>query len=308
MKKNFNNKKFEWLFDDITASMPNVIFVGIILTYIITAALNVYFLPLPLILSIPASIMLQFGRFSIVFIDFLNPSAKRSKYPPRVAAIATVVALLELWFSIQGNIKGSEFYAMFFFIGTLICFGYVLEIQFIEKGIDAYGIGAIKGPRKRSIRRKAIKIEKIIDVNRNNRQRENVNLTMPIKYVLPFILCLISFVLPSQTTLKTVEENQFIAYNLTSLKKIGDKKLERTYFDQRTDDQDCIDTIEYERILSPEYWVKFTKKDDDNDLFTEEGTLTFEYRNGFWYFRGKNYTHEELLEYIISYMFNNFLN
>ena len=86
MKKNFNNQNFEWLFQDITSSMPKIIFTGIILTYLITAALNVYFLPLPLLLSIPASLMLQFGRFAVVFIDFLNPSDKRSKYPPRVAA------------------------------------------------------------------------------------------------------------------------------------------------------------------------------------------------------------------------------
>ncbi len=65
-------------------------------------------------------------------------------------AIATVVALLELFFSIQGQATGAEFYAMFFFIGTIICFGYVLEIQFIEKGIEAYGIG-MKAPRKRNV-------------------------------------------------------------------------------------------------------------------------------------------------------------
>ncbi len=68
MKKNFNNQNFEWLFDDITSTMPKIIFVGIILTYAITAALNVYFLPLPLLLSIPASLMLQFGRFAIVYV------------------------------------------------------------------------------------------------------------------------------------------------------------------------------------------------------------------------------------------------
>ncbi len=49
----------EVTYDDITSTMPKIIFVGIILTYAITAALNVYFLPLPLLLSIPASLMLQ---------------------------------------------------------------------------------------------------------------------------------------------------------------------------------------------------------------------------------------------------------
>jgi hypothetical protein len=51
MKNNFNNQNFEWLFQDITSSMPKIIFTGIIFTYLITAALNVYFLPLPLMLS-----------------------------------------------------------------------------------------------------------------------------------------------------------------------------------------------------------------------------------------------------------------
>ncbi len=46
-------------------------------------------------------------------LNFLNPSSKRSVYPPKVAAIATVVALLELFFSIQGQATGAEFYAMF---------------------------------------------------------------------------------------------------------------------------------------------------------------------------------------------------
>ncbi len=58
---------------------------------------------------------------------------------------------------------GAEFYAMFFFIGTIICFGYVLEIQFIEKGIEAYGIG-MKSPRKRNVPSKGkepVQIKKI---------------------------------------------------------------------------------------------------------------------------------------------------
>ena len=60
----FVSKKFELLFEDIVNMMPGVIFYGIILTYCITAALNVYFLPIPCYLSVPASIMLQFGRFA----------------------------------------------------------------------------------------------------------------------------------------------------------------------------------------------------------------------------------------------------
>ena len=180
MKKNFNNQNFEWLFDDITSNMPKIIFTGIIITYIITATLNVYFLPLPLLLSIPASLMLQFGRFAIVFIDFLNPSEKRSKYPPLVAAVATVVSILELWFSIQGHAVGSEFWAMFLFISTIICFGYVLEIQFIEKGIEAYGIGS-RTRRKRNSPKAKIKpaiMEPVIS---------NVTATQPISFTMGIV-------------------------------------------------------------------------------------------------------------------------
>ena len=96
----FVSKKFELLFEDIVNMMPGVIFYGIILTYCITAALNVYFLPIPYYLSVPASIMLQFGRFAIVFINFLNPTGKVSKVPEYVALGAMVVAILELLFSL----------------------------------------------------------------------------------------------------------------------------------------------------------------------------------------------------------------
>jgi hypothetical protein len=161
MKKNFNNQNFEWLFDDIASSMPKIIFVGIILTYLITAALNVYFLPLPLMLSIPASLMLQFGRFAIVFIDFLNPSEKKSPYPAKVAAGATIVALLELFFSIQGQTSGAEFYAMFIFIGTVICFGYFLEIQFILAIMLVLGVTTINGQNNHFFAYNTMSLEKI---------------------------------------------------------------------------------------------------------------------------------------------------
>jgi hypothetical protein len=46
----FVSKKFELLFEDIVNMMPGVIFYGIILTYCITAALNVYFLTYSLLL------------------------------------------------------------------------------------------------------------------------------------------------------------------------------------------------------------------------------------------------------------------
>ena len=145
----FVSKKFELLFEDIVNIMPGVIFYGIILTYCITAALNVYFLPIPYYLSVPACIMLQFGRFAIVFINFLNPTGKVSKVPEYVALGAMIVAILELLFSLEQDFVGGEFWSMFLFIGTIISFGYFLEINFIKKGIDAYGLNKTKKTRTR---------------------------------------------------------------------------------------------------------------------------------------------------------------
>ena len=289
MKKNFNNQNFEWLFDDITSTMPKIIFVGIILTYAITAALNVYFLPLPLLLSIPASIMLQFGRFAIVFIDFLNPSSKRSVYPPKVAAIATVVALLELFFSIQGQATGAEFYAMFFFIGTIICFGYVLEIQFIEKGIEAYGIG-MKAPRKRNVPSKG---KEPVQMNTTVR---SVQLSLAIMLVLG-------------VTTVNGQNNHFLAYNTVGFEKIGNKLLERSYYSV-ADGSYTVDTITYDMLSGIDLWDGYSNTTSDNCLFMTFGTLNLEYYPFFelWKHGKKYYDYHDLLKFVSKYVKRNFLN
>ena len=289
MKKNFNNQNFEWLFQDITSSMPKIIFTGIILTYLITAALNVYFLPLPLLLSIPASLMLQFGRFAVVFIDFLNPSDKRSKYPPRVAAIATVIALLELWFSIQGQSTGAEFWAMFFFIGAIICFGYVLEIQFIEKGIEAYGIG-VKTPRKRNVTKKDKEPVKM------NTTVRSVQLSLAIMLILGI------------TTINA-QNNHFMAYNTMSLEKIDKGLLERRYYSE-ADDSYTVDTITYDLLSGIDLWDGYSRTTYDNCLFMTYGTQNIEYfpLAGIWKYKNKYYDYIGLLKFVSKYVKTNFLN
>jgi hypothetical protein len=288
MKNNFNNQNFEWLFQDITSSMPKIIFTGIIFTYLITAALNVYFLPLPLMLSIPASLMLQFGRFAVVFIDFLNPSDKRSKYPPRVAAIATVIALLELWFSIQGQTTGAEFWAMFFFIGAIICFGYVLEIQFIEKGIEAYGIG-VKEPRAR--RRRVVK----------ETTTTNISSTQPIKFTMAVCFMFAVYLLPAQS-------NHFMAFNWMSVEKIGGDKLERTYYD-RHEDKHYIDTITTDFLSSWNFWDGYTLPTSDNDLFMTYGTQILKYnkKTQLWTYKGKSMDYVDMLKFLVRYTRKNFI-
>mgnify|MGYP001373200847 CR=1 FL=1 len=144
----FVNPAFAEIFTGITARMPAITFFGIIVTYAVTAALNVYFLPLPLFISIPAALALQFGRFAIVFTDYLNPTGTRSAWPPFIAAAATIVALTELGFSCQDmGFSGPKFWAVFLFGGAVISFGYLLEINFISKGAEAFGLESRHTPQ-----------------------------------------------------------------------------------------------------------------------------------------------------------------
>lgn len=139
--KGFVNPAFASIFDGITRNMPAITFWGILATYGVTAALNVWSIPLPVYISIPAALAIQFGRFAIVFVDFLNPTGKRSTLPAIIATGATVVALMELSFSLQHlKMEGAEFWSMFLFGGMVIMFGYLLEINFIKKGAEAFGL------------------------------------------------------------------------------------------------------------------------------------------------------------------------
>jgi hypothetical protein len=103
-----------------------------------------------LFISLPAAVAIQFGRFSVVFMDFLNPTGRRSMWPPIIASIATIIALVELGFSIQdmqieSEWTGARYWSVYLFGGMLIAFGYLLEINFISKGAEAFGMTS--GPR-----------------------------------------------------------------------------------------------------------------------------------------------------------------
>lgn len=162
--KNFQNSAFEDIYSSITNNMPQLVFFGIIVTYGITAALNIHFIPLPVWVSIPAAIAIQFGRFAVVFMDFLNPTGQRSKWPPIIATVATVVAIVELGFSIQ-DIQISEgwnaarYWSVFLFGTMLISFGYILELNFITKGAEAYGMTMrnVGGATLRNIEKPALR-------------------------------------------------------------------------------------------------------------------------------------------------------
>ena len=144
-QNNFQNRSFQDLMEAITQNMPSLTFFGIILTYGITAALNVHFLPLPALYSIPAALAIQFGRFAVVFTDFLNPTGKRSPWPPIIATFATVIALVEFAYSVQdmqlqSTWTDARYWSVYLFGSMLIVFGYILELNFISKGAEGYGM------------------------------------------------------------------------------------------------------------------------------------------------------------------------
>jgi hypothetical protein len=64
------------------------------------------------------------------------------------------VALIEIFFGLQEHYDGGEYITMFLFVGTIIVFGYLLEINFVDKGVEAYGINEPKIIKRR--RRKII--------------------------------------------------------------------------------------------------------------------------------------------------------
>lgn len=147
MKKNFVNPSFAVIYDGITANMPQITFYGIIFIYAVTAAINTYFLPVVWYLAAFGAVAIQFGRFAIVFMDFLNPTGRKSPWPAVVASAATLAAIAELAYSLSGRFTGSEYWAILIFGSSLIAMGWLLEINFIAKGAEAFGMKPA-GPEK----------------------------------------------------------------------------------------------------------------------------------------------------------------
>lgn len=139
---NFTNPAFQGIFEGITAFMPHITFYGVIGTYLVTALLNVFFVPIPMYVSIPAATAIVFIRFSIVFMDFLNPTGRRSWQPGVIAMALTIVAAVEFGFSIQEHgWGGPKFWATFLFGLSIIAGGYLIEINLVSKGAEAFKLG-----------------------------------------------------------------------------------------------------------------------------------------------------------------------
>lgn len=131
-----SNPSFVRLLQNIQKVIPQIMFIWILITYAITAIISIYFIPLPLWITIPISLVVQFSRFLVVFMNFLaNPSIFKSDMPTKIALFATILALGELLLTLMNrNATITENASIFTFLGSIILMGYFLEIHFIKMG------------------------------------------------------------------------------------------------------------------------------------------------------------------------------
>jgi hypothetical protein len=131
-----SNPAFLKLLQKIQKVIPSIMFIWILITYLITAIINIYFIPLPLWITIPVALIIQGSRFLVVFLNFLNnPQIYKSDIPSKIALFATLLALVELFFTlINRSATITENASIFIFLGSIILMGYFLEIHFIMMG------------------------------------------------------------------------------------------------------------------------------------------------------------------------------
>ena len=131
-----SNPAFLKLLAKIQKVIPNVMFIWILITYLITAIINIYFIPLPLWITIPVALIIQGGRLLVCFLNFLNnPQIYKSDIPSKIALFATILALVELLFTLMNRSATiTENASIYLFFATIILFGYFLEVHFIKMG------------------------------------------------------------------------------------------------------------------------------------------------------------------------------
>ena len=129
-----SNPAFVKLLEKIQKVIPQIMIVWIFIIYLISSIINIYFLPLPLWISIIFSLIIQISRFLAVFGNFLNPGIYKSNMPRRIALIATIGALIELLFTLMNRNAASltENIQLFIFFSTILLFGYALEVHFVN--------------------------------------------------------------------------------------------------------------------------------------------------------------------------------
>jgi hypothetical protein len=131
-----SNPAFLKLLQKIQKVIPSIMFIWILITYLITAIINIYFIPLPLWITIPVALIIQGSRFLVVFLNFLNnPQIYKSDIPSKIALFATILALVELLLTLMNRTATiTENASIYLFFGNIILFGYFLEVHFIKMG------------------------------------------------------------------------------------------------------------------------------------------------------------------------------
>jgi len=129
-----SNPAFLRLIEGIQKIIPQIMIIWIFIIYLVSSIINIYFLPLPLWISIIFSLIIQISRFLAVFGNFLNPGIYKSNMPKRIALIATIFALTELLFTLMNRDAASftENIQLYIFFSTILLFGYFLEIHFVD--------------------------------------------------------------------------------------------------------------------------------------------------------------------------------
>ena len=106
----------------------------ILVSYLVIAILNSLFLPFHWTLSLLTGIIISFGRFLMIFTEFLSDSITKNnnQWQKIVAGILTIIGLIELYLSLK-TFYPDQFIPIFLNIGAIIILGYALELSFLEK-------------------------------------------------------------------------------------------------------------------------------------------------------------------------------
>jgi hypothetical protein len=106
----------------------------ILVSYLVIAILNSLFLPFHWTLSLLTGLILSFGRFLMIFTEFLSDSITKNNnlWQKIVAGILTFIGIVELYLSLK-TFYPNQFIPVFLNVGAIIILGYALELSFLEK-------------------------------------------------------------------------------------------------------------------------------------------------------------------------------
>ena len=106
----------------------------ILVSYLVIAIINSMFLPFHWTLSLLTGLIISFGRFLMIFTEFLSDSITNNKnlWQKIVAGFLTVMGIIELYISLKSNYP-NQFIPVFLNIGAIIILGFALELSFLEK-------------------------------------------------------------------------------------------------------------------------------------------------------------------------------